>query len=342
MSLLDGRSERRKPSVTHLARRGLLAAIVVLMAFGVSLAMVAPRGASVSHSTSLARTVKAGSAIDTLTPTTPRRLRVGNAGATSLGLVWDRSRDKVGVAGYRISVDGVLVRTPRKTAYTVVGLTCGRGYQIAVAAYDAAGNRSIPAKVMAATKGCSDTSAPSAPGPLVQFATTESGFATSWSASSDNIGVVSYVLFRGGIRVGSTAQQRFSLTALTCGTGYAIGVEALDGAGNRSKRTSTFMATASCPGMTGPSVPSGVKHVAAEASVSLSWSPSEDDVGVAGYRVLRGGTLAGDTARPATQSQICLAAPRTHWMCSLSTQLETSPVRRRSSPPRARALRRPT
>lgn len=87
-------------------------------------------------------------------PTTPSNLRVTGATQASIALAWGASTDHVGVAGYNIYVDDTLVDSTTNTAYTANGLTCGTAYNVAVEAYDAAGNTSTPATVTGATDAC--------------------------------------------------------------------------------------------------------------------------------------------------------------------------------------------
>ena len=58
----------------------------------------------------------------------------------------------------------------------------------------------------------------------------------SWNASTDNVGVTGYGLYRGGAAVGSTnaSTRTYTFTGLSCGTTYTLAVDAVDAAGNRS------------------------------------------------------------------------------------------------------------
>jgi chitodextrinase len=91
---------------------------------------------------------------ETQPPTTPSNLHVTGTAQTSISLAWDASTDNVGVAGYDIYVNNTRVDSTANTTYTANGLTCGTTYNVAVEAYDAAGNTSGRATVAGATDAC--------------------------------------------------------------------------------------------------------------------------------------------------------------------------------------------
>jgi hypothetical protein len=90
-------------------------------------------------------------------PSAPTELAVASASETSLTLTWTASTDNVGVAGYRIFVDGSRAGETSSTSYLLAGLTCATTVTFGVEAYDAAGNRSSRATVTASTTACSAT-----------------------------------------------------------------------------------------------------------------------------------------------------------------------------------------
>jgi|GEM_PF-814155 len=79
-----------------------------------------------------------------------------------------------------------------------------------------------------------DTQAPTVPTALVASTITGSGFALAWAASTDNVGVTNYEIFRNGVSIGTSATPSFNVTGLTCGTNVSMTVKARDAAGNWS------------------------------------------------------------------------------------------------------------
>src|SRR5207302_2019496 len=79
-----------------------------------------------------------------------------------------------------------------------------------------------------------DTTPPSTPTNVTGSAISTSQINLSWTASTDNVGVTGYKVFRNGSQVGSSATTSYSDTALAPATSYAYTVAAYDAAGNTS------------------------------------------------------------------------------------------------------------
>jgi len=236
------------------------------------------------------------SAGDTSAPSAPTGLSEIAGTATSVSLGWNASTDNVGVAGYSVYRNGVLVSTSSGTSYTVAGLSCATSYTFSVDAYDTAGNHSAQVALSAATAACGDTVAPSAPSGLKATGATGSSVSFSWAASSDNVGVAGYGVYRGGSLAASTTATNYTLGGLSCGTTYSIGVDAYDAAGNRSPQASLTIATSPCD-TTSPTVPATpTASTTTQTSIALMWGPSSDNTAVAGYDVYRDGTKVGSVA----------------------------------------------
>ena len=118
----------------------------------------------------------------------------------------------------------------------------------------------------------------------------------AWTASTDNVGVTSYLVERCSgagcsnfAQIGTPPSTSFSDTGLTASTSYSYRVRATDAAGNLSAYSNTATATTT-PGQdtTPPTAPSNLTATAASASqINLAWTASTDNVGVTGYLVER-------------------------------------------------------
>jgi chitodextrinase len=240
---------------------------------------------------------------DTTPPSAPTNLRLSSATATSLTLAWTASTDNVGVTAYNLYANNSLAGTTSSTSYGFGGLTCGTSYSLSVTASDAAGNLSQAASVQASTSPCPDTSPPLMPTLLTQNGSTGTSISLSWNASLDNVLVVGYGMFVNGSQVATTSLTNGTFTGLSCGKSYTLGVDAYDAAGNHSPQASVVASTAACapPSDTSaPTAPTGLRATSVSASsVSLGWTASTDNVGVAGYNVYVDGVLSSTTSSSA-------------------------------------------
>ena len=93
------------------------------------------------------------SASDTQAPTTPTNLTASAASSSQINLSWNASTDNVGVAGYKIYINGgtAPIATAAGTTYQSTGLVASTLYSYSVAAYDAASNTSAQSAMVSAT-----------------------------------------------------------------------------------------------------------------------------------------------------------------------------------------------
>ena len=99
--------------------------------------------------------------------------------------------------------------------------------------------------VGAAYAGSTDTTAPSAPASLVASGTTSSSTNLTWNASTDNVAVTGYNVYRGTTLLGSTTAtvRTYSVTGLTASTAYTFSVKAKDAANNLSASSNVVNVT---------------------------------------------------------------------------------------------------
>ena len=88
-----------------------------------------------------------------------------------------------------------------------------------------------------------DTTPPSPPSNLQPTTVTATTATFSWTASTDNIGVTGYNVYRNGSLIGSTAQTSYTDTGLSPTTSYAYTVAAFDAANNLSLPSSALNVT---------------------------------------------------------------------------------------------------
>src|SRR6185436_18296549 len=103
------------------------------------------------------------------------------------------------------------------------------------------------------------------------------------SASTDDVGVTGYRVFRNGTQVGMPSGTSFGDSGLTASTTYQYAVAAVDAAGNASPQSTQLSVTtlAPPPDTTPPTVPQNLAASnLAQTSLTVSWSASTDNVGV--------------------------------------------------------------
>jgi chitodextrinase len=127
----------------------------------------------------------------------------------------------------------------------------------------------------------------------------------SWGASTDNVGVTGYRVFRNGNQVAAVGGSTLSYTdvGLVNGATYSYTVRAVDAAGNVSSDSNTATATPQAsPDIMPPAAPAGPTANAGDAQASLDWADnSESDLDH--YNVYRNGTqVASPTASNYTDS----------------------------------------
>lgn len=93
------------------------------------------------------------------------------------------------------------------------------------------------------SNAASDTTPPSIPGGLSATAASASSINLSWTASTDNVGVAGYHIYRGGTQVGTSTTNSYTDSGLTPTTNYSYTVSAYDTAGNVSAQSSAASAT---------------------------------------------------------------------------------------------------
>jgi hypothetical protein len=96
----------------------------------------------------------------------------------------------------------------------------------------------------------SDTQAPSVPTNLKATAASSSQINLSWTASTDNVGVKGYKVYRGTTLIATTTTTSYANTGLAASTTYTYRVSAFDAAGKVSSQSVAASATTKAPALT--------------------------------------------------------------------------------------------
>ena len=154
--------------------------------------------------------------------------------------------DNVGVVGYGIYKGGVLISTTAGTTGIVGGLACGTNYTLAVDAFDASGNNSDEVVVMVATTPCADVSAPTAPKGITVSTPTSTGLTLGWTASTDDVGVTGYDVYRNGTKIGSSTTPKYVVRRTDVRNDLYVRRRSVRRGGNRSTQASLATTTPAC------------------------------------------------------------------------------------------------
>lgn len=178
---------------------------------------------------------------DTTPPSVPAGLAGSALGETTVNLSWSASTDNVGVAGYTVYRNGTKVGSvgASATSYTDSGVSPAVTYSYAVDAFDAAGNHSATSQPVSVTPP--DLTPPSVPDGVVAEETGIGQAHVSWNASSDNVGVAGYTIYRNGVKLATVSASTTSYTDTSASllilytSSYTV--DAFDAAGNRSQQS---------------------------------------------------------------------------------------------------------
>jgi chitinase len=149
----------------------------------------------------------------------------------------------VGVTGYKVymgtsSASLIPLASVTTASYSDTGRQPNSTYYYAVSASDAKGNTSALSAVVSTTT-LRDTTPPSAPTNVRATPVSSTQVNLSWNASTDNIAMTGYKIYRGKsssglILIGSSKTTSYADTQTQPATKYYYQVAASDGSGNLS------------------------------------------------------------------------------------------------------------
>jgi chitodextrinase len=202
------------------------------------------------------------------------------------------------------------LQTSRGGSFNDYDIKPGNSYTYNISAYDAQMNESVLSSSVtefypsdSSTISTKDQTAPTAPYNLTTRAVSASKIDFSWPPSTDNVGVAGYKVYRDEKEISTTKGTSYSDTGLQPGSAYSYYIRAFDVAGNTSEKSSylteftqnSTTVTATKDTQTPSYPPNLVARAVSSSQMDISWSPSTDNIGVAGYIIYRNNVEIGRT-----------------------------------------------
>ncbi len=188
--------------------------------------------------------------------------------------------DDVAVTKVEFLVDGAVRSTDSTSPYSyslnTTTLT-NTAHTLAAKAYDA--NSSTTDSITVTV----DNLPPSVPTGLSATAVDGAQIDLSWNASTDNIGVVGYDVYRNSTKIATVTETSYSNTGLTPGITYNYFVKARDGQGNVSGPSNTATATTI---KLGDINKDGVVNIFDASIMASRWGTSDPDADLNGNGVV--------------------------------------------------------
>ncbi len=221
-------------------------------------------------------------------PTAPYDLTFVRSTSTSIVLKWNASIGFKDIFCYQIYRNGELVGTTTKTEYIDNGLSSYTKYEYFIVAVDVAGSSSENSSSLIAYTNV-DQYAPTTPTGLVVKIREDGSIYATWIASSDNVRVDGYNIYRNGEIIDTVSGTSYK--DLNVEPGYhEYYVEAFDNEGN----TSMFSESVFIDNMPPRKPVLSISEITS-ASISFEWD-SEDNIGISKYKIYKNDQLLRATA----------------------------------------------
>ena len=192
------------------------------------------------------------------------------------------------------------------------GLLPNTTYNYRVTSKDAAGNSASSANATFTTKSLPDTASPSIPSGITVSNITQTGLRISWVASTDNVGVVGYKVYRNGSEINTISNTVYADSGLAANTSYSYTVAAYDAVGNVSAQ-SVAVTTKTLQSAPTVSLSANPTSVTSGQPSTLSWISTDSTTCTA-----VGGNFAGIKSTTGSQAVITTSATQTSVTYSIS------------------------
>lgn len=182
---------------------------------------------------------------DTDPPAEPGDISIRNQLIDGYELAWENGADNYLVKGYNVfsnsdKMNESIIQEPN---FSVKGLINGEEYLFEVETVDWFDNISLTRSKILVKANFEDTIPPLAP-PILLATAKDSSVDLSWIPGTDNFGgLAEYRIYVNDVFIGSATGTTFTVSGLSSGTKYKIGVSSVDAAGNESVKMEIFTTT---------------------------------------------------------------------------------------------------
>lgn len=223
---------------------------------------------------------------DSQAPTSPTNLTTAIINSSQIKLTWTASTDNIGVIGYQVFRDNSQIGITAATTFTDTTALANISYKYVVKAYDQSVNISPASNE--STIIIVDKQPPTAPTNLTATIGANNSVNLNWIASTDNVGVKEYYIYRDNTTIGRIPSTSYSDTTVQLGSTYTYSVRATDLAGLASPVSNSVTIIVNNSDTTAPTAPTNLQvSLDGAYNIQLTWTASTDNVGVSGYQVFR-------------------------------------------------------
>ena len=239
---------------------------------------------------------------DTEIPSAPTNLSATDITQSTLILSWGASSDDIGIDKYNIYKNGdfLLSVVNPNTNITIDNLDANTTYSFYVKAFDVVGKSSNQSdEINITTLDIPDLEKPTTPLNLAATDIAQTSLYLNWDVSTDNIGVVEYIVYKNEEPIANTSGNSYSLTSLSAGTNYNFYVIAKDAAQNESDHSNEISVTTldQPVDLTAPTKLTAANI--AQTNLDLSWNASDGGNGEIKYNIYQDASFIENTNSPA-------------------------------------------
>lgn len=161
----------------------------------------------------------------------------------------------------------------------IYGLTDGGTYNFYVRCQDSIGNdNNDDFLINFSIAEAIDTTPPTTPVNLKLISVSSDQVNFEWDASTDNISVIGYKIFRDGAQIASTEEIYYSGIGIVSNTIYSFTVSAYDAAGNESAKSDPLIVTTLSTDTTAPAISHLTVSDITTSSAVISWETDEPSI----------------------------------------------------------------